>query len=59
MATVVETLANQFFFVRELDDPSLAHCYEGIEVKRVAIGWQTKAKARPILIRKEGCKVLE
>lgn len=58
MATIIETAANQFFFVRDLDDASLAHCWEGIAVKRVKLGWEVKAKAKPILIRKAGCTVV-
>lgn len=58
MANIIETSANQFFFVRDLDDESLAHVWEGIEVKRVKGGWETKAKAKPILVRKAGCTVI-
>lgn len=51
---IVETLANQFFAVK----PShVEHCYDAIEVKRVKDGWTPKANARPILLRKEGCKL--
>lgn len=55
---IVETLAGQFFFVKDCDSADLAHCWDGIAVKRMANGWQTKANAKPILVRKEGCKVI-
>jgi hypothetical protein len=56
---IVETLANQFFRVRETGDPHAAHVWHGIEVKRVRGAYVPKAKAREILVRKLGTRVIE
>lgn len=56
---IVETLANQFFRIRETDNANLAHVWHGIEVKRVRGAYVPKAKAREILVRKLGTRVVE
>lgn len=56
MPAIVETLANQLFQVRDL--PDVDHVWMGIEVKRVKGGFAPKAKAREILVRKLGCRVI-
>ncbi|KQP81109.1 hypothetical protein ASF60_22325 [Methylobacterium sp. Leaf113] len=56
---IIETLANQFFRVRETGDPSAAHVWLGIEVKRVRGAYVPKAKAREILVRKLGTRMVE
>ena len=55
---VVETSSNQFFSVAEIATPGLEHVWLGIEVKKVKGEYVPKAKARPILVRKYGCRVV-
>ena len=55
---IVETGAGQLFSVRENVDAGLDHVWVGIAVKRVNGAYLPKAKARPILIRKIGCRVI-
>ena len=52
---VVETLANQLFMVREAAPD---HVFLGVEVKRTKAGFTPKARAREILVRKLGCRVV-
>ena len=55
---IVETSSNQFFDVKPADGSD--HAWLGVEVKRVkGGGYAPKAKARPILVRKAGSKVIE
>lgn len=56
---IIETLANQLFRVEELNSPDLAHCWQGKAVKLVKGQYVEKAKARFVLVRKEGCKVVQ
>lgn len=58
MPSIVETLAGQFFRVRETGDPRADHVWLGVEVKRVRGGFADKAKAREILVRKLGCRAV-
>ena len=56
---IIETTSNQLFHVRETGDADLAHVWLGIEVKRVAAGnFRPKAKAREILVRKAGARIV-
>lgn len=55
---VVETLANQFFQVRDAGTADLDHVFLGVEVKRVKGGFAPKAKAREIAVRKLGTRVV-
>ncbi len=52
---IIETSDNRLFSVRETGDADLAHVWIGIEVKR---NGTPKAKAREILIRKAGSKIV-
>jgi hypothetical protein len=54
---IIETSSNQFF--RVSDAPGIDHAWLGVEVKRVKGGWEAKAKARPILVRKAATRVVE
>ena len=56
---IIETLTNQFYQVRESSDPLLAHCWLGVELKRVKGGFTQKAKAREQLIRKIGTRTIQ
>ncbi len=56
---VVETLAGQFFQVRDADHANLDHVWNGVEVKRAkGGGFVPKVRAREILVRKVGCRVV-
>ncbi|MGV7034886.1 hypothetical protein [Methylobacterium symbioticum] len=55
---VVETLANQFFQVRDAGRPELDHVFLGVEVKRSKGAFVPKAKAREIAVRKLGTRVV-
>lgn len=55
---IVETLANEFYNVTETNNANLAHVWFGIAVKKTKAGFVPKAKAKQILVRKEGCKVV-
>ena len=57
MPRIIETLAGQFFQVRDAG-AGLDHVWLGIEVKRVKGGFAAKAKAREILVRKAGTRVI-
>lgn len=54
---VIETLAGQLFQVRDTG-PELDHVWNGIEVKRSKGTFVPKAKAREILVRKLGTRVV-
>lgn len=55
---IIETSANQFYQVRETNNPNLAHVWFGIEVKRAKGQWVPKAKARETLVRKEASVII-
>lgn len=55
---IIETTGNQFFQVRETNDPDLAHVWYGIAVKRTKAGFVPKAKAREMLVRKDATRVV-
>lgn len=56
---IVETLAGQFFQVRDADLSNLDHVWNGVEVKKAKGGtFVPKANAREILVRKIGCRVV-
>ena len=57
--TIIETSSNEFFRIIPTEHPDLAHCWHGVAVKRVGSHWTDKAKARAILVRKVGCRVIE
>lgn len=56
---IIETTANQLFRVEELSSPDLAHCWQGKAVKLVRGAYVEKAKARFVLVRKAGCRVIQ
>lgn len=53
---IIRTAADQLFQVREA---GYDHAWIGVEVKRTAAGYQPKAKAREILVRKASTEVVE
>lgn len=56
---IIETSSNQVYAVQEAADAALAHCWIGVEVKHAkGGGWTPKAKARPVLVRKAGSRVI-
>ena len=55
MAAIVETSSNQLFRVH---DAGHDHAWLGVEVKRAAGGYVPKAKAREVLVRKAGCRIV-
>lgn len=55
---IIETSANQLFFVVELVDEHLAHCWNGLRVKRAKGGFVTIKNAKPMLVRKAGCRTV-
>lgn len=58
MPNFIETLAGQFYRVRDTDKAELDHVWLGVEVKRVRGGFADKAKAREILVRKLGTRAV-
>ena len=56
---IIETAAGQTFLVRETNDANLAHVWHGVAVKRAKGGWAPKAKAREMLVRKEGTRQID
>ena len=62
--TIIETSSNQFFRVWPADGPGFSdrvidHAWLGVAVKRVKGAWVDKAKARTILVRKAGSRIVE
>ncbi|TGD98079.1 hypothetical protein [Methylobacterium nonmethylotrophicum] len=55
---VVETSAGQFFQVRQAGSADLDHVWNGVEVKKAKGGFVPKARAREILVRKIGSRVV-
>lgn len=53
---IIETAANQFFQVRPAH---VDHAWIGFQVKRTKEGFAPKAKAREILVRKAGSKIIQ
>lgn len=58
MHAIIETSAGQLFRVRETGDPSTAHVWLGIAVKRAAGGFVPKVGAKEILVRKAAAKLI-
>jgi hypothetical protein len=56
---IIETSCNNFYQVRETENPNLAHVWYGVAVKRVKGEWVPKAKARTELVRKEATRIVE
>ncbi|MET4184933.1 hypothetical protein ABIB94_007062 [Bradyrhizobium sp. JR7.2] len=55
---IIETSANQLFFVVEPADEHLSHCWNGLRVKRAKGGFVTIKNAKPVLVRKAGCRTV-
>lgn len=55
-SNIIETLAGQFFRVRETGSDGLDHVWYGVEVKRVRGAFVDKKNAREILVRKIGTR---
>ena len=53
---IIETSANQLYFVVEHADEHLAHCWNGLRVKRTKAGFIVTKNAKPELVRKAGCR---
>lgn len=53
---IIETSANQFYFVVEPTDEHLAHCWNGLRLKRAKGGFVVTKNAKPELVRKAGCR---
>lgn len=49
---VIEDSANRLYAVRDTEDKDLAHCFYGVEVKRIGGAYVPKAKAREYLVRR-------
>ena len=58
MEQIVETTAGQFFRVTETGDPSLAHVWHGVQVKKTKAGYVDAPKGYTGLVRKAGAKIL-
>jgi hypothetical protein len=56
---IIETSANQFYRVVENLNSQLSHCWDAVAVKKVRGEWVDKAKARVVLVRKIGCRVVQ
>ena len=56
---IIETSCNRLFLVTENTHPNLAHVWTGLAVKRVKGGFALRAKAKPLLIRKAGCQIID
>ncbi len=56
--TIVETSCNRLFAVRETGSPDLAHVWHGVEVRRTRGGFAPKSKARTVLVRKAGSRLI-
>lgn len=60
MATIIETSANQLYFVTEYDDPALSHVWRGLRVKRSkTIDGYTVIGKREEMVRKAGSLPVE
>lgn len=56
---IIETSSNRFYRVVEIENPDLAHCWMGIEVKRVRGEFVPKKNAYSELVRKAATRVVE
>lgn len=59
---IIETSSNRFYDVTEISEPGFDHVWSGIEMKRhKSTGkWLVKkVTARPVLVRKAACRVVE
>lgn len=60
---IIATSAHRYFSVSETECPDLAHCWDGIEVRRDRRTGQWVKKAgtsdRPVLVRKAATRVVE
>lgn len=55
---IIETSANELYFVTETDGASLAHVWNGLRVKRVKGGFMVAKNAKPQLVRKAASRVV-
>lgn len=59
---IIETTANQLYYVIPYREPELSHVWQGFRVKRskTAVGGFALAKnARSEMVRREGCKIVK
>lgn len=55
---IIETSANELFFVVETGDANLAHVWNGLRVKRAKGGYIVVKNPKKVLVRKIGCRVV-
>ncbi len=55
---IAETSCGRLFAVRETGSPDLSHVWHGVEVRRTRGGFAPKSKARTILVRKLGSRLI-
>jgi hypothetical protein len=55
---IIEDTSNRFWAVWPTNNENLDHVYYGISVKKIKNGFSPKAKARPMLVRKECTKIV-
>jgi len=55
---IIETSANQLYFVVETGDANLSHVWNGLRAKRVKGGFMVVKNAKPELVRKAACRVV-
>jgi hypothetical protein len=55
---IAETSCGRLFAVRDTGSPDLAHVWHGIEVRRTRGGFAPKSKARTVLVRKAGSRLI-
>ena len=55
---IIETSANQLYFVADYEDASLAHVWRGLRVKRSNLGFTVIGKKEE-MVRKEASRVVE
>lgn len=59
MTKIIETSDNRLFRVWDCPSPNLAHCWDGIEVKRApGATFVDKKNAQPQLIRRAATKIV-
>lgn len=55
---IIETSANQLYFVADYEDANLAHVWRGLRVKRTQSGFLVTGK-REEMVRKAASRVVE
>ena len=55
---IIETSANQLYFVADYDDAALSHVWRGLRVKRSTLGYTVIGKKEE-MIRKAGSREIK